>query len=92
MKKNEEIVLTEGSKYRVKSLEAKDKPMVTHGIFKGYTAIGSNEGICIELDESYKDAAGRLRDIPTHMNLSIDVIKVKKEKDKKEERPSTYFR
>ncbi len=92
MKKNEEIVLTEGSKYRVKSLEAKDKPMVTHGTFKGYTAIGSNEGICMELDESYKEAAGRLRVIPTHMILSIDVIKVKKEKDKKEERPSTYFR
>lgn len=91
MKKNKEIVLTKGSKYRVKSLEAKDKPLVTHGIFRGYTAIGSNEGICIELDESYREAAGRIRVIPCHMILSIDVIKAEEEKEKMKERPSPYF-
>lgn len=91
MKKDKEIVLTKGSKYRVKSLEAKDKPLVTHGTFKGYTAIGSDEGICIELDESYKETAGRIRVIPCHMILSIDVIKAKEEEEKIKERPSAYF-
>ena len=41
--KEETFVLTKGSKYRVVSLETREKPLVTHGIFKGYAAIGHDE-------------------------------------------------
>ncbi len=33
-----EVVLTPGSKYRLKSLESRDSPLITHGEFVGYTA------------------------------------------------------
>lgn len=77
------VLLTKGSKYRIASVETREKPMVTHGTFRGYTAIGSAEGIVIEMDESHKEMAGRMRIIPTHMVISIDVIELAKE----EERP-----
>ncbi len=83
MKENEEtFILTKGSKYRVVSLETREKPLVTHGIFKGYAAIGHDEGICLELDESHKESKGRMRIVPTHMILAIDVIEsAEKEED-----------
>jgi hypothetical protein len=85
------IVITKGSKYRVVSLEAKDAPLVTHGTFLGYTAIGSNEGMCMKLDESHKESFGKMRIIPAHMVVSIDVIKAAEaEKDKSKE-PTTMF-
>jgi hypothetical protein len=85
------LVITKGSKYRVVSLESRDQPLVTHGTFLGYTAIGSNEGLCMKLDESHKESAGRMRIIPAHMVASIDVIKAAEpEKDKVKE-PTTMF-
>jgi len=83
LKENEEtFILTKGSKYRVVSLETREKPLVTHGIFKGYAAIGHDEGICLELDESHKESKGRMRIVPTHMILAIDVIEsAEKEED-----------
>ncbi len=83
-KENEELAvfLTKGSKYRIASVETREKPMITHGVFKGYTAVGSSEGICIEMDESHKELSGRIRIIPTHMVISIDVIELAKEEEK----------
>lgn len=77
------VLVTKGSKYRIASVETREKPMVTHGIFRGYTAIGSSEGICIEMDESHKELSGRIRIIPTHMVISIDVIELTKEEEAK---------
>jgi hypothetical protein len=84
------ILLTKGSKYRIASVETREKPMVTHGIFRGYTAIGSAEGICIEMDESHKESAGRIRIIPTHMVVSIDVIELAKEEEKAKPSEAMY--
>src|SRR5512137_1945540 len=71
-RKDEAIVLTPGSQYRIKSLEARDKPMETIGIFKGYAAVAHDTAIVMELDKSSGEEKGRLRLIPSHMIISID--------------------
>ena len=69
------VVLTPGSKYRIKSLESRDNPLITHGTFLGYTAVGHDEGLCVELDSSHKEMAGRIRVIPIHVIIAIDILK-----------------
>jgi len=91
-RKDEAIVLTPGSLYKIKSLESRDHPMETMGIFKGYAALAHDTAVVIELDKSHGDDKGRLRLIPSHMILSIDVLKAEKEKEEKEaESNAVYF-
>jgi len=91
-RKDEAIVLTPGSLYKIKSLESRDHPMETVGIFKGYAALAHDTAVVIELDKSHGDEKGRLRLIPSHMILSIDVVKAEKEKEEKElESNAVYF-
>lgn len=86
------MVLTPGSQYRVKSLESRDHPMETVGIFKGYAALAHDTVVVMELDKPHGDDKGRLRLIPSHMILSIDVLKAEKEKEEKEaETNAVYF-
>ncbi|HEX9908154.1 MAG TPA: hypothetical protein VGB78_06785 [Thermoplasmata archaeon] len=90
-RKDEAIVLTPGSLYRIRSLESRDKPMVTHGTFRGYAAIAHDIAIVMELDESHAEEAGRLRLIPSHMIISIDVVKAEKEKVEREQESSAVY-
>jgi len=91
-KRDEAIVLTPGSLYKIRSLESRDRPMETVGVFKGYAAIAHDTAIVIELDKSHGDDKGRLRLIPSHMIMSIDVLKAEKEKEEKEtESNAVYF-
>lgn len=85
------VVLTKGSKYRIKSLEAKDTPLVSHGTFLGYTLIGHDEGICLLLDETHKEYAGRCRIIPLHVIVSIDVIKAAEQRVVKDSEATAMF-
>ena len=82
------VKLTVGSQYRVKSLESRDAPLITHGKFLGYTSIGHDDGLCIELDDSHKDMTGRIRVIPMHMIVCIDIIKAK-DKEEEVQKPSS---
>lgn len=93
MKENANFQLTIGSKYKIRSLESKEKPLISQGIFKGYTAFGHNDAICIELDESHKESSGRMRVIPAHMVIAIDVLSTAEAKDLKEseDEASRYF-
>ena len=79
------IQLTVGSEYKITSMESRDKPKVTKGIFKGYTMIGEIDSLCMELDSSYKEMKGKTRVIPSHMIISIDIISTAKEEKKKSE-------
>ncbi|UCE91938.1 MAG: hypothetical protein JSV90_01975 [Methanobacteriota archaeon] len=91
-KRNDAIILTDGSQYRVKSLEARDKPMETIGVFKGYAAIAHDTAIVMELENPLGGGEAMLRLIPSHMILSIDVLKAEEEKKEKEsEGDSGYF-
>jgi len=91
-KRDDAIVLTPGSQYRIKSLESRDHPMETIGIFKGYAALAHDTAVVMELDKSHGEDKGRLRLIPSHMILSIDVLKAEKESEEKEaESNAVYF-
>ena len=82
MEEIDKIVLTEGSKYRIVSVEQKDSPMITNGVFKGYTSIGRDDAICMEMDKSHGDLKGRMRIIPCAMVIAIDVVEAAKEEKK----------
>lgn len=91
-RKDDAIVLTEGSQYRVKSLEARDKPMETIGIFKGYAAVAHDTAIVMELEKPLGGGNAMLRLIPSHMIISIDVLKAEKEKKTKDQNEeAAYF-
>ncbi len=86
------IVLTPGSLYRIKSLESRDHPMESFGVFKGYAAIAHDTALVIELDKSHGDDKGKLRLIPANMIMAIDVVKAEKEAVEKEgESNAVYF-
>ena len=92
MKEEEKkIVLTTGSMYRIKSLESRDKPLVSRGRFIGYTAIGHDEGMAMELDETHKEDKGKLRIIPTHTIISIDIIQSVENEEKKAPDAGTMY-
>ena len=91
-RRDDAIILTEGSQYRVKSLEARDKPMETIGVFKGYAAVAHDTAIVMELENPLGEGKAMMRLIPSHMIISIDVLKAKEaEKVKDSEGDSAYF-
>ncbi len=90
-KKDEAVVLTPGSLYKIKSLEAKDKPMETVGIFKGYAAIAHDTAVVMQLEKQLNDEAARIRLIPAHMILSIDVLKAEEEKEETEKDTNAVY-
>ena len=95
MKKDEKedngVVLTKESRYRIKSLESRDHPLITSGKFIGYTAIGHDEGMAMELDETHEDKKGHIRVVPTHTIVCIDIIEAVEKEEKKEQRSSTMY-
>jgi hypothetical protein len=79
------IQLTAGSEYKIMSMESRDKPLITKGTFKGYTMMGDIDALCIELDSSHKTERGKIRIIPSHMIISIDIISAAEEEKKENE-------
>ena len=85
-KEEDGIRLIEGSEYEVQSLGSRETPLVTKGIFRGYTMVGNHaEAMCIELGSSHKKFQGKIRVIPTHMILAIDIVKEGVEEEEEEE-------
>ncbi|HYS71401.1 MAG TPA: hypothetical protein VEM95_03170 [Thermoplasmata archaeon] len=85
------IVLTKGSRYRIQSVETREKPMVSHGVYRGLGAIGPDDAICLELDQSHGELAGKIRLIPTHMIISVDVVEQVEEKKEKAKEPKAMY-
>ena len=84
-RKDDAIVLTPGSLYRVKSLESREKPLETIGVFKGYAAVAHDTAVVMEVELSTGESKERfMRLIPSHMIISIDVLKAEKEEEQKE--------
>ena len=90
-KKDEGIVLTKGSRYRIKSLESRDNPLISSGKFVGYTAIGHDEGMALELDSTHDKEKGMVRIVPTHTIISIDILEDVEKEDKKRPDSGTMF-
>ncbi len=85
------ISLTKGSRYRITSIETRDKPMVSHGTYRGLGTIGTDDAICIELDGSHQEQAGKVRLIPTHMVVSVDIVEQVEEKKEKAKEPKAMY-
>jgi hypothetical protein len=87
------MMLVVGSVYRVTSIGTKDKPIVSEGVFKGYLALGGNaDAICLELGKLHKQLAGKLRFIPTHVILTIDVLEsIEREDEEEREKTERYY-
>jgi hypothetical protein len=85
MKEKEVQQLTEGSSYQITSLGSRDEPIVTTGKFTGFAVVGAAEAVCIKLDKSHKKMAGKIRMIPSHMILTLDIITEAKKKEKTDE-------
>jgi hypothetical protein len=65
--------------------------MESVGIFKGYTAIGSDEaGFLLELNHSDENK-GIMRIIPLHAVLAIDVIKAEPKDTEKEDTEIPHY-
>ena len=91
MPEEEFLTLTKGSRYRIVSIETREKAMVSHGTFKGFASIGPDEAISIELDESHQGQSGKIRLVPIHMVLAVDIVDQVKEEKKAVKVPEKMF-
>ena len=76
------VTLTLGSRYHVRSLASREAVLETRGTFRGVVSIGTIDALAMELSEG--EHKGKVRVIPSHMVLAIDIL----EAAKKEETPS----
>jgi hypothetical protein len=96
--------LTPGSRYRIRSMMTRDEPLVSEGVFKGYTMVGNME---LEVEgpaEGPKGAEGKgkrskkgkqtyLRLLPGQMIISIDILSQAEVKKSEDPIPSSgYYR
>lgn len=85
------VQLTLGSKYHVRSLASREAVIETKGTFRGFTSVGSIDGIAMELDETHKELKGKLRVIPSHMILSIDIVEAAVKNEEKGDEVSMHY-
>ena len=87
MDKKEDWKLIEGSRYKIISIGGRDSSIETEGIFKGYATIGIEEaGLVIDLCPEHDKSEEKLRIVPLHAILLIDVLDAKKHERKDEDR------
>ncbi|MCI4360235.1 MAG: hypothetical protein L3J91_00865 [Thermoplasmata archaeon] len=89
------IVLTSGSKVRVRSAGTRDEALVSNGVFRGLVSVGGDNSLAIELDDSVREEKGRIRLIPLNALLAVDVLEaVKIEEEKRADTTASpgYFR
>jgi hypothetical protein len=81
-----EEMITIGSRYRIVSTGGDDKPIISMGEFRGYAAFANETALVLRLDGSNGQEAGRIRFLPYHAIIVIDVLelapkKIQEEKD-----------
>jgi hypothetical protein len=92
MDKKEEIKLIEGSRYKIISIGGRDNSLETEGIFKGYMSIGIEEaGLLVEMGESHGADKGKLRIVPLHAILAIDILDEKQHEESGEDKESAQY-
>jgi hypothetical protein len=94
MEKREDWKLIEGSRYKIISIGGRDSSLETEGVFRGYATIGIEEaGLVIDLcTEHSSDTTEKLRIVPLHAILAIDVLDVKPHEGRDEEKePSGHY-
>jgi len=92
MDKEPKLEITEDSEYKIFSLGGKDTALETEGVFKGFVSIGVDEvGLLIELNDKHGDMAGKLRIIPLHMILALDVLEAKPNKQEDDSKETSHY-
>jgi hypothetical protein len=93
MDKKEDWKLIEGSRYKIISIGGRDSSLETEGIFKGYATIGIEEaGLVIELRTEHEKSGDKLRIVPLHAILAIDVLDAKQyERRDEDKEPSSHY-
>ena len=81
-----EELITIGSKYRIMSASNGDQTLVSVGEFRGYAAFSNETALVLRLDDSEGQEGGRIRFLPYHAIVAIDVLelapkKVQEQKD-----------
>ena len=91
LNENMAVALTRGSKYHVLSLGTKERMTETTGKFLGYTSVGGDEGMVIELGDEHADLKGVLRVLPLHMIIAIDILQPAEDIEEKKEDKTPMF-
>jgi hypothetical protein len=93
MDKKEDWKLIEGSRYKIISIGGRDSTLETEGLFRGYATIAIEEaGLVIQVSAGDQNQAEKLRIVPLHAILAIDVLDVKQHEGKAEEKePSGHY-
>jgi hypothetical protein len=89
------IVLTPGSRVRVRSAGPEDQAIVSLGLFRGLVSIGGDNALAVELESEEKDENGRVRLVPLSALLAIDILEAAKPEEEKRSEPTQtpgYFR
>jgi hypothetical protein len=86
------VELTEGSVYRITSLGGRDKLLETEGVFKGFINIGVDEtGLLVELNKNHGNMAGKIRIVPLHVILLIDILDAKANAKKDDSKETSHY-
>jgi hypothetical protein len=92
MKEEKRMELTEGSEYKITSLGGRDAAIETKGTFIGFISIGIDEtGLLIKLNKSHNKDSGKIRIIPLHVILLIDILKTIENQKKDEYKGMTHY-
>ena len=92
MIKDKKMELTEGSEYKITSLGGKDTTLKTEGVFKGFISMGVDEtGLLMELSANHGDMAGKIRIVPLHVILLIDILTAKENEKKEDDKGLAHY-
>ena len=81
--------LTLGSKYHVRSLASREAVLETRAVFTGVVSIGTIDALALELLDG--EMKGKIRVIPSHMVLAIDILEAAKKEDEPTEDASMHY-
>ena len=88
----EKLELTKGSIYKIYSLGSRENCFETQGKFTGFISIGMDEtGLLIELDGEHGNLSGKIRIVPLHAILAIDVIKAEENEKKDDTKEMSHY-
>lgn len=90
MSKKADMELTRGSEYKIISIGGRDHMLESKGIFEGYASVSMDEiGLLMKLDKTHGDMDDKIRIVPLHAILAIDVLDAKPDdnQDNEQEMP-----
>ena len=92
MEDKNKLELTQGSKYKIFSLGGKENILESEGYFEGYLNIGVDEiGLLLKLSENHGDMMNKIRIIPLHVILAIDILDAKPNNNKNDETEMPHY-